>query len=122
MVIGKLQFELLTQEYADIPTFTLTCTSTGGPPTNVTWSRDGAVIENGREHVSVQVAVDTRTATYYSTLTVVGRYEGLYECYVSNDRGSLSGPEAFLVRGETCRSGRSDGYDYVATRFIVILI
>ena len=105
MVIGKMQFELLTQEYSDAPTFTLTCTSTGGPPTNITWSRDGAAVgtdEDATDHVLALVTVDTRTATYYSTLTVVGRYEGLYECHVSNDRGSLSGPEVFLVRGKTC--------------------
>ena len=46
------------------------------------------------------VVVNTKLATYHSILTVTGRHEGLYECHVSNDRGSLSAPEAFLVRGK----------------------
>ena len=63
--------------------FTLTCISTGGPATTVTWTRENVTITEG-------------TATYYNTedisytniLTVTERLEGLYTCTVANDRPS----------------------------------
>ena len=102
-IIGKIQFELQTQAGATIPIFKLTCTSTGGPPTNATWTRDGTDVltdENAGDFVPHQVVVDTKLATYYNILTVTGRHEGLYKCHVSNDKGSLSVSNAFLVRGK----------------------
>ena len=63
--------------------FTLTCISTGGPATTVTWTRDNVTITEG-------------TVTYYETdsieynhiLTVTERLEELYTCTVANDRPS----------------------------------
>ena len=58
----------------------LTCISTGGPATTVTWTRDSEVV------VGSTVLDNTETATYTHTLTVTGR--GLYQCNVSNDKPS----------------------------------
>ena len=66
------------------PQFTLTCISTGGPATTVTWTRDSA-IAMGDE---MTVLDDAETATYTHTLTVTGRTEGLYRCTVSNNKPS----------------------------------
>ena len=67
------------------PQFTLTCTSTGGPATTVTWNRDNDTIIEGTE----TVLDDRVTAQYTHTLTVTGRLGGLYTCTVANDKPSI---------------------------------
>ena len=68
------------------PQFTLTCISTSGPATTVTWTRE-----------SVDTVGDTNTvlnnrmtAQYTHTLTVTGRLVGLYTCTVTNDKPSTA--------------------------------
>ena len=65
-------------------TFTLTCISTGGPATTVTWTRDSDTVTEGTE----TVLDDQVTAQYNHTLTVTGRLGGLYTCTVANDKPS----------------------------------
>ena len=55
----------------NIPQFTLTCISTGGPATTVTWTRDSEVITGG-----MTVLDNAVTAQYTHTLTVTGRLPG----------------------------------------------
>ena len=66
------------------PQFTLTCISTGGPATTVTWTRDSDTVTEGTE----TVLDDRVTAQYTHTLTVTGRLGGLYTCTVANDKPS----------------------------------
>ena len=66
------------------PQFTLTCISTGGPATTVTWTRDSTTVTEGNE----TVLNDAVTANYTHTLTVTGRLPGLYMCNVSNNKPS----------------------------------
>ena len=66
------------------PQFTLTCISTGGPATSVTWTRDTETITEGTE----TVLDDQVTAQYTHTMTVTGRLGGLYKCTVANDKPS----------------------------------
>ena len=75
------------------PRFTLTCISTGGPATTVTWTRDSA-IAMGDE---MTVLDNAETATYTHTLTVTGRTEGLYRCSVSNSKPSSDAAELSVV-------------------------
>ena len=64
--------------------FTLTCISTGGPATTVTWTRDSVTVTEGSETL-----LDNRvTSQYTHTLTVTGRLGGLYTCTVTNNRPS----------------------------------
>ena len=66
------------------PQFTLTCISTGGPATTVTWTRDSVTVTEGTETV-----LDNReTAQYTHTLTVTGRLGRLYTCTVANNKPS----------------------------------
>ena len=67
----------------DGPQFTLTCTSTGGPATTVTWTRDSEPVSGG-----MTVLDDPVTAQYTHTLTVTGRLGGEYQCNVSNNKPS----------------------------------
>ena len=79
--------------------FTLTCVSTGGPATTVTWTRDGDgnVLSEG---ISPQTVTDMMTATYTNTLTVTGRLPGMYKCRIQNVRGIAT--EALTVAGKGC--------------------
>ena len=72
--------------------FTLTCISTGGPATTVTWTRDSVTVTEGNE----TVLDDPVTAQYTHTLT--GRLEGLYTCTVSNRKPSNDSVD-FNVQG-----------------------
>ena len=64
--------------------FTLTCISSGGPTTNVIWTRNSEVVTNGNG----TVLDDSVTATYTHILTVTERLGGLYQCNVSNNKPS----------------------------------
>ena len=76
------------------PQFTLTCISTGGPATTVTWTRDFVDVTDGKETV-----LDNRvTSQYTHTLTVTGRLGGLYTCTVTNNRPS-SASASYTVPG-----------------------
>ena len=66
------------------PQFTLTCISTGGPATTVTWTRDSATAMGDE----MTVFNDVATAQYTHTLTVTGRLGGDYQCNVSNNKPS----------------------------------
>ena len=75
------------------PQFTLTCTSTGGPATTVTWTRDSETVSGG-----MTVLDDPETAQYTHTLTVTGRLGGQYQCTVSNSKPSQDSAN-FTVQG-----------------------
>ena len=61
---------------------TLTCISTGGPATTVTWTRDSTTVTQGTQ----TVLNDPETAQYTHTLTVTAF--GAYKCTVSNAKQS----------------------------------
>ena len=69
------------------PQFTLTCISTGGPATTVTWTRDPGTVM-GDEMSVFDTSTAATTAQYTHTLTVTGRLGGLYTCTVANDKPS----------------------------------
>ena len=83
---------------------TLTCTSTGGPATTVTWRRDGVVITLNTTYQQTQNIVDPVTSTYQTVLTFDSCVDwsdtvGTYNYTVENDRGESS--ETLVVPGET---------------------
>ena len=63
------------------PQFTLTCISTGGPATTVTWTRNMGTVTEGTE----TILVNGIRAEYNHTLTVIGRLEDHYKCTVDNE-------------------------------------
>ena len=66
----------------DSDQMTLTCISTGGPATTVTWTRDSTTVTEGTE----TVLDDPEIAQYTHTLTVTTG--GVYTCTVSNNKPS----------------------------------
>ena len=75
--------------------FTLTCISTGGPATTVTWTRDSVTVTEGTQ----TVLNDPETAQYTHTLSVTGRQEGMYKCSIENAVSSNTS-ERLNVKGE----------------------
>ena len=82
------------------PVFTLTCVSTGGPATTVTWTRDGETVSYDDYHVLSQTVTDIMGSTCSNVLTVTGREPGSYQCAVANDRGSASS-QPLTVQGKS---------------------
>ena len=78
---GGMTFTLNTDN-----TFTLTCISTGGPATTVTWTRDSTTVTEGTE----TVLNDPVTAYYTHTLIVVEGIAGLYTCRTANNVSAVS--------------------------------
>ena len=76
------------------PQFTLTCISTGGPATTVTWTRDSATVIG----VEMSVLDNSTFAQYTHILTVIGRMGGLYQCTVANAKPS-SNSASLIVLG-----------------------
>ena len=91
VVVSSVQFQLTSALNATAPTFTLTCTSTGGPATTVSWTvNNSAVTEDGTHNITSQILTDAVNATYIHTLAVTGRLQGEYQCSVSNNKPSSS--------------------------------
>ena len=79
------------------PQFTLTCISTGGPATTVTWTRDSSLASGNQR---TQFNGDTSDPQYTHTLTVTGGsgMGGLYTCTVANNRSSSASVQ-LIVQG-----------------------
>ena len=84
IAISNITFTLDSDLNGASTQFKLTCNSTGGPATNVTWTRDNGTVTNGSE----TVLINRMTAQYTHTLTVTGRLAGLYMCNVTNNKPS----------------------------------
>ena len=85
---------ILTLNRGPSPPFTLTCISTGGPATTVTWTRDSTTVTEGNE----TMLNDPVNAQYTHTLTVRGRLGGVYKCTVENNKPSKKS-KSFTVKG-----------------------
>ena len=72
---------------------TLTCISTGGPATTVTWTRNSTII--AEENIGT-VVTDSAMATYEHIMTVNGRVEGLYTCSIANAIANVTSPELYV--------------------------
>ena len=94
---------------------TLTCTSTGGPATTVTWRRDGAVITLNATHQQTKRVVDPVMGTYQTVLTIdpsVSQSDivGTYSCTVGNARGKSSRIVVISGNGELILCACTIGY------------
>ena len=95
---GGMTFIVDSDLNGESPQFTLTCTSTDGPATTVTWTRDSETVSGGMFSNST-VLNNAMTAHYTHTLTVTGRLGGEYQCNVSNNKPSTATAQ-FTVAGK----------------------
>ena len=100
MVSGGINFQLDTEPNIDPPVFTLTYTSTGGPATTVSWTRDNNTVTANSNRIITSQVTDTVAATYVHTLRVTGRQVGPYKCFVSNSRTPLAAATTLQVTGK----------------------
>ena len=76
---------------------TITCTTSGGPATDVTWLKDNekiTVTSSGGLYEHSQVITNITSATYENRLRIVDKSSkaaGTYTCEVTNPRGSTNG-------------------------------
>ena len=92
----SLQFSLQTTPTTNPLVFTLTCISTGGPASTISWTQNGVAIIG----VTSQIVVDLDPIIYNNTLTVTGRWPGNYTCSVANARTSPPATASLTVAGE----------------------
>ena len=93
-ITSGMTFNVDSDLNGESPQFTLTCTSTGGPATTVTWTKDSEAVSGG-----MTVLDDSLTAEYTHTLTVTERLRGHYQCNVSNNKPSSDTAELIIVTG-----------------------
>ena len=79
---------------------TLICTSTGGPPTTVTWRKNGVPV-NISLYEQSQRLVDAVEATYQSILfnENVTNFVGTFTCEVGNARVTVPVQETVELNG-----------------------
>ena len=81
---------------------TITCASTGGPATDVTWSKDNENIRlsMGGLYEHSQIIINTTTAIYENRLRISDKSSGVagnYTCQVKNSKGSIN--ESLYIQG-----------------------
>ena len=90
-------------------TLALNCTTTGLPPTTVTWSKNGKDIISGNNYVFSQRVIDVNDIVYESILIIITGesvcdIHGLYQCFVKchDDIGGLvnSATDSVSVTGK----------------------
>ena len=90
-------------------TLNLNCTSTGLPPTTITWSKDEVEMSSGGSHAISQRAIDVENTVFESVLIIsvvsVCDMQGLYHCSVQchDDTGDIvdSANDSVNVSGES---------------------
>ena len=85
-----ISFEYIRTEHISLY---FICTSTGGPPTTITWRRNGrTLVIDGTIYQQNQRIINTTTATYENILYSIDSADsvGTFTCIVSNARGSAN--------------------------------
>ena len=86
----------LTSGAAVLVTYSLTCTSSGGPINTLQWDRDGVSVDGDNIY---PILTDSVTATYTNTLQVSGRQTGVYTCTATDGGDILSLSQSLTVEG-----------------------
>lgn len=107
---NRVSLSSLSSFLTDPPNFTLFGSTSGGPPVNSSWSRDGVMIASGGPF-SISLSVnETSTrrfsdSLYVSMLTVTSRLPGVYE-YSASNRGSVNTVTGrFTIQGNKTQAG-----------------
>ena len=79
---------------------TLTCNSSGGPATNVTWTRNSEQITTGESRT---VLVNPVEAQYEHILTITENIGGNYTCIVENNKPSCNSSSLIVKGNENLR-------------------
>lgn len=104
---------------------TLTCSSAGGPPTTVTWKKNGwSLMIDGTTYQQSQRVINQTDSTYDNLLHIKSNLDnamGNYSCSVRNSRSALeSNSTNFTINGIYCSNStvRTLCYCFHHTPFI----
>ena len=89
------QFSLISEDPLE---FTLTSTTTGGPPTTAEWTQPGGTVITAGDGFT-QTLLNATTATFEHTLTVTGRLPGVYMFSTNNTRNGALDTSSITVQG-----------------------
>ena len=82
--------------------YAVTCTTSGSPPTSVTWTRNGVPVSKDENvYKTIQILVDRNETIYENLLVISGSFEdviGEYSCTVENSL-ETSGPINKTIKG-----------------------
>ena len=99
MHISDAQLEpinfILTSGSSQSVTFSLTCTSNGGPINTTLWEKNGVPVPGSSIYPDL---IDAEMATYSNTLQMMGRQSGVYTC-TATDGGTLSLSQSLTMKG-----------------------
>ena len=98
---------------SDPTQFILTCNSTGGPATTVSWTRNNITVTEGNGNTIHTVLVNGVTGVSTNTLLVTGWVEGLYKCTVENEVSNQSSAELNVKGNNYCTQHYKLTYQYL---------
>ena len=82
--LDPINFVLTSDPTAQSVTFSLTCTSNGGPINTMQWEKDGVAVNGLNIYPDL---TNNEMATYRNILQVTGRETGVYTCTATDGDG-----------------------------------
>ena len=96
--MDPIPFQLTPDPAAQSVSFSLTCTSNGGPISTMEWRKDGMAVSDSNYFPDL---TNNETATYINVLQVPGRETGIYSCDATDGEGTISLSMSIIVQGKT---------------------
>ena len=97
-LVDPIPFQLTSDPAAQSVSFSLTCTSNGGPISTMKWRNDGMAVSGSNIYPDL---TNNETATYINVLQVSGRETGTYSCDATDGAGTISLSITITVQGKT---------------------
>ena len=96
IVDEPLQLNLMSPPESIDVRFSLACKSFWGPVINMTWTRDGSILDN----TGPLVLTDASTASYTNILEVNSRVPGTYTCQIRGPSHQVLSSTDFVVQSK----------------------
>lgn len=97
-IVNGIQFQLNSKLFSDPPTFTLRCL-TSGFATKELWTKDSVPIVNSTNYSIMDDVINEAQFEILHSLTVSGRYGGLYQFSIRRQNGSSEVSRELLIQG-----------------------
>ena len=101
-IIETAPVSVLSLQETSADDFSLNCSSTGSPPTNITWTKDGETVTMNENFTAIQYLRDGVTARYDNILIISlppAEVIGTYTCSIHN-LVSVPSEETLVIQGQ----------------------